>query len=530
MRGMNKLRLTAAVLSIIMLAAGLVSCGESGKGTAEYNTRLPLSTFCYDTDGSSEQSPVDNSASLSSFTLFRQTDWLALYADESTGNVAVEDKRSGKLWTAVPLDLNTDTKATADMQEIMRSTVKVDYYVNNVSKTMYGYADCVEREGLTVSEIENGVRMEFHIQSDDVSFTDLPSKLSDKRFQQFFVNHEALTATDKKRITRYFTQGEGGIWVRGEETDTMLRALSDITRRVGYTDADLKQDNEENGIPYTPSRRIYFTIPVDYILQNDSLIVDIPLAEMEYNKEYPPVYLYINELLLQSRGEKDGYLFVPDGSGALVDFSSGETDTGSHSMQLYGNDKVISNHESDLKEIKTVMPVYGISSGDGSALAILEDGDALARITAQKAGTLNSYNSVSAGYRLVASSFAAIGDGSIMSQVPVYQRAIYQGSLRTRYVLFNKTATYAQMADCYRKYIMEQQKLTNKGLEDNAELFLELTGAIRKTESALGFQYEGSEKLTTYKQAAEILDLFEKEGINKVYLKYTGVLKGGLEN
>lgn len=514
------------------LAFGLCACsGGAGEISAENNGRTQTIDFRFDESAGNFSVSADNKEKLAGFDKVEESEILALYVNRTTSNVAVEDKRSGKLWSVIPLDMDTDTVATDDMKNMMRSVLKVEYFRNSQRNTMYSYADCVQADKFTTETIENGVRLLFDIGKTEVTFDDLPSKLSDERFQQFFIQNENLTATDKKRVEKYFEfNEEENVWEMTSDSPTTLRALYEIMGRVGYTEEELKYDCEQNNVPYQGGNKVFFNIAVDYTLQHDSLMVEVPLDELAYNASYPPTTISVNELLLQGRDNPSGSLLIPDGSGALVSFARDALDTGSYSVELYGLDRSITNFTQEVKSVPNLMPVYGVDAGGSGILAIIEDGDTFARITATKAGTLNAYNFVGASYTVSASTLSAVGDGSAGSQLPVTQKEIYKGSLRTRYVILDGDASYSCMAGCYKKYLMQRDGLELKGVSDTPEFQLELIGAVSKTKSILGFQYEGIQKLTTFDQAAEILALYEKEGIRDIQLQFSGALKGGLDN
>ena len=515
-------------ISVFVFAIMVLATACSKVQMPQYQKNTESFQFCFDKSTVSNDQNTLNEQLLR-LTLVAESSILRLYADESNANVVVEDKRSGKLWSAIPMDLESDAVATDEMKTIMRSTVRITYYDNGSLQTMYSYPDCVENEGHSMEEIDNGVRFTFNMSSGQITFADLPLKLNDERFKKFFVDNPGLTEVDKKRINKYFEYSEDEkVWVRVAENDTVLRSLYDIMQRVGYTEEELKTDFKENGIPYTGGTRIFFNLNIEYTIQNDSLLVNVPLEGIKYNPNFPPVTITFNELLLSDSGN-NGYLFVPDGSGAIIHFSENPDDKGSYTLPVYGEDQSINNLDIPAKSIPSLMPVFGVSCGKSGALAIIEDGDAFSYITAYKAGTLNSYNTVYCEFNTIRSSSASIGDGSLTSLVHVFQKQIYKGSLRIRYIMLNGKTDYAAMAVCYRQYRMERDRLEFSKLQD-AQLHLELIGGIEAANSVLGFQYKGIKSLTTFEQALEIIQELKSSGVNDIQLKYSGILEGGLDH
>ena len=525
---MKKGMCLAAWSVVAALLLSLCGCGVSNRVDDRYRESVPVFDFCY---ASQPTAGTDTAVLPASYKQAAENNWLRLYLDESTGGVAVADRRSGKVWSSIPSDLDKDTVATVDMQELIRSVLRVDYYDGDTLKSLYSYKNCVNEGGLTTEKTDDGVRLIFSLSLSKATYDDLPKKLSAERYTRFFGDTSALTGTEKSRLEKYFTWDDAAqVWVLGAETAAMVRSLPGILKKVGYTADDLKADSESMGFAYNPSSSVYFDVTVDYRLQNDSLLVDVPLSALKYNPDYPPSNLQLNEFLLHSDQKGNGYMLIPDGSGALVDFSAGAHDTGTQEIALYGNDKTLSNQEKTSLEIGTVMPVYGIREGDNGVLAIIEDGDVMAKITAQKANTRSTYNVVGTRFILSDRTNAMIGDGSVNTTVPVSQNEIYGGSLRTRYVLLAGGGTYSDMAACYKAYLMQRDGLKLTGIAAQPELYLETIGAITRTEEVLGFQYEGTKALTTFKQAQEILKLYTDAGVSSVQMISTGALKGGVDN
>ena len=223
-------------ISVFVFAIMVLATACSKVQMPQYQKNTESFQFCFDKSTVSNDQNTLNEQLLR-LTLVAESSILRLYADESNANVVVEDKRSGKLWSAIPMDLESDAVATDEMKTIMRSTVRITYYDNGSLKTMYSYPDCVENEGHSMEEIDNGVRFTFNMSSGQITFADLPLKLNDERFKKFFVDNPGLTEVDKKRINKYFEYSEDEkVWVRVAENDTVLRSLYDIMQRVGYTE------------------------------------------------------------------------------------------------------------------------------------------------------------------------------------------------------------------------------------------------------------------------------------------------------
>ena len=139
--------------------------------------------------------------------------------------------------------------------------------------------------------------------------------------------------------------------------------------------------------------------------------------------------------------DQEGYIFVPDGSGALIHLNNGKTTASIYSQPVYGDD--LSFRGDAHRPHQNHLPVFA-EAGQSGILAVIEEGEALARIQADIAGKLHSYNVVYPQFTL---------RPSVMSIVRRYQSRMYQGDIRVRYVfLEGEDADYVGMAHAYQDY------------------------------------------------------------------------------
>lgn len=161
-----------------------------------------------------------------------------------------------------------------------------------------------------------------------------------------------------------------------------------------------------------------------------------------------------------SSATEGGYLLVPDGSGALIEFGSGKYSTTSYVGSVYGFDKSLEVKSASPKVQQVRLPVFGVKDGDDGFLAILEDGAALASIHANRAGPYSSFNEVYASFATHAYQNVSIGAMENASKLIGIQDIAYQGDLRLRYAFLDSAqADYVGMAGYYRQYLTEKDGL-----------------------------------------------------------------------
>src|SRR5690625_2557766 len=123
------------------------------------------------------------------------------------------------------------------------------------------------------------------------------------------------------------------------------------------------------------------TVQIDVKLAGEGLVVSVPQSEIvedKYNKlismEIYPFFGAVNE------DDIPGYLFIPDGSGALVRFESNKKGVTPYVGPIYGRDEGIQSRRAVNEDVVPVeqitMPVFGMVHGakQNGFIAIVEDG------------------------------------------------------------------------------------------------------------------------------------------------------------
>ncbi len=134
-----------------------------------------------------------------------------------------------------------------------------------------------------------------------------------------------------------------------------------------------------------------FIIPVEYRLENDCFRVRILTDEInEYgNKKISRISLM--PYLLRGSCEEEGYLLLPDGSGATVEFSSIRPNAATYSAQIYGQNPADALYYLEGSAKTAMLPVFGADYGDHSILARVDSNAAAGWINARAAGSQSSY-------------------------------------------------------------------------------------------------------------------------------------------
>ncbi len=255
-------------------------------------------------------------------------------------------------------------------------------------------------------------------------------------------------------------------------------------------------------------------VAVEYLLRGDFLEVSIPVEGL---REGGLGHIDAIDLLPAMGAGKDdpeGYVFVPDGSGALLHYDNGNTSMQEYSAQVYGADPGIEGQLGitsgtamlRVNKQSARLPVFGVRQSDHGLLALITENDAKAVIKA-RTSNLTSYN---LGY----SQFQYRSSGTMLMLkkefgdhvVSVSERdGLTTGRYTVRYYPLAQGADYAQMAQTYRAYLKSERGMTQRVREGTYPLYLELFGYLKMPKQWLGFPYTATVPLTTLEDVRRIV-------------------------
>ncbi len=233
----------------------------------------------------------------------------------------------------------------------------------------------------------------------------------------------------------------------------------------------------------------------------------------------------------------DGYIFVPDGSGALMRFDATTVHSNRYSAKVYGLDAGIDtlNEVNDLVAKRTddylvdvfraTIPVYGIVHGaeQYAAMTVIEDGVEHATIQATLAAANMPYNYVNTvfEYRQLYSQPVSKSNSIIRPQPQINDFS----PRISIYLLSGAEASYSGMALKYREMLEEDGTLGDVATvyEEQIPLRLEVVGADVKS----GFFFNSVQTFTNTKEALSMQTTLSEMGIDNLTMVMNGWQKGG---
>ncbi len=348
-----------------------------------------------------------------------------------------------------------------------------------------------------------------------------------------------------------------------------------------YTYEERDKDHEETGYVSEEIEPPLFKLALEYTLNDNGLNISLPANSIRFNDElYKLEYISPVQFLGAGDLNDDGYLFYPDGGGAILYYEdlikkSASSITG----KVYGADYAY--HEISGKHQESIrMPVFGsvtskettlldsegnpVTMPDANGnpvpvttktttgfLAILHQGDAMANITAAWGGSRHNFASVYTTYYPrpkdtyeLSGSVSVGGDntwtvessrkytGSYKIQIvllsDVSQKATLEAAGRTYF-----EASYVGMAKAYNNYLVNVtgvlKPLSSSDVKDgNLPLYIESFGTVPDTQKILSIPVEVNVPLTTFDNIKQMYKDLKENGITNVQFKLTGFANGGM--
>ncbi len=262
----------------------------------------------------------------------------------------------------------------------------------------------------------------------------------------------------------------------------------------------LDKETGKANIKDLKDKEIRADLSVLYTLRDGSFYVNVSMNTLTLPKG---VYLEKVRLLktfgaYEQSGAED-YIFVPDGSGALIMTGVKDANFEPIDLAVYENNCLVG--------------AFGIKRGNGAFLCIIEQGDSIASIHADK----NSDTLINGAYATFDTTEILTENGNRIKKSYGYK---YQNEITLCYrFLSGKSATYSGMATACRENLIRNSVLSTKTLsneQSNIPLVVTVQG---------GFVNEKGKYtvLSSYEQTLSLMTLLKAKGVNNIYLRYNGL-------
>lgn len=475
-----------------------------------------------------------------------ENDDLKFTMDPTTTQFEVLVKSSGKVWKSNPDGAESDALALPEEKAKLQSTLVMSYNTEAGLETTYDSHNFSVANG--IYEIEQGddyVKVNYSLGQVQKEYT-IPPVCTKKEFKkltkamdpkesdlvsQYYKKYDInkLGAKDDKDdlVSKYPIIEESVIYVLRDTTKDAVKAtMQEYFEAAGYTYEDYLADKELD-LSQSVSDKPIFNASMIYRLEGDDLTVEVPLNSLEYSSEYP-IYTLTPLPYFGAGSESDtGFMMVPEGGGAVINFNNGRVSQNSYYANVYGWDMCLSR-KAVVHNTRACFETYGIANGDGNSfICVLEDGKSYAAVQADIAGKNNSFNYVNAIYSICQREQYDVGDIA-NSEIFKYIDELPDESLKQRYS-FVDSDSYVDMAKDYGD-ILQDKYGSYLALNNDKEtpVAIEIVGAVDKVKQILGVPTSRPLPLTTYNEAAQMITELHDDGLTNMSVKLSGWCNGGV--
>ena len=511
----------------LLLAAFIIflaSCAQQGvRGK---------NVIIYEHDGSTEEIVLENQ-------------FLELRFYPETTEISLTEKSTGKQWHSNPE--GEDSLADTITKYLMRSLFSFEYAdVSGVGQTLYSSEHSVSFGAYNYSIIDGVLEVNYTIGNLERTYV-FPPAVPEERMLQFM---ESMSSSDISAVKAGYRLYDINNLRSTDDRDDLLTKYPDLTKRKiyvlrpdtqEYLKAEYEQIFAEAGYSYDDyaedialyplsagKERPAFNITFRYSLEGNSLVLNVPYDKIAYRAAYPIVRLSVLPYFGAGGPEDEGYLLVPDGSGALINFNNGRYNQLTYSNFVYGWDEGLIR-DAIINDNRAPFPVFGVHKNGEAMLCIIEDGASYASVRADVAGRSSSWNNVYSRFDVVHSALLNI-TGRSDREIFHYERELPEGEgITLRYIICEEDG-YVGMAKEYRAYLLNKYPSLNRKMENGVPIAIEIPGAVNKTQHRLGIPFDLPLKLTSYKETAGMVEDFVKLGWKNVQIKLNGWFNRSVEH
>jgi hypothetical protein len=469
-----------------------------------------------------------------------------LYYNPKTTEIAVARKDTGKIWYSNPQDRLSSTDSLANAQIIVTTLNRRD-----TAKRWDTYTDSVVYGQFSAEEIENGIAVTYLMgkKPEDILY---PQGLTVARYDEIM---QALPGdSEKGYIKRLYGYVEYDT-IDSVQTKEDLRAkfdnvielntmyslksnmsklekshLTETLQTIGYT-AEMRMEDDALVGFEEENKSENFTISVSYTLENGALCVDVDPAQIRSTEGLKISQISVLRNFGARKPGESGHLFVPDGSGAIIDTDTPVATTwGEYDRHVYGQDLGVLRTDRTEYSEQLYLPVFGAYGTEGGFIGVAEKDDGQMSVVAGKADTGENYSYVYPDFLLLTYSLVTIESSSI-NALNIYPRKAVTDPIRVRYLFSDdKDTDYDDLAVLYRDYMTARGQLDGENDKKGVPVMANAVGAIDDIRSILGYPIKVIKPLTDFSDISELAKGLKQGAVNgDVVIGYTGWLSGGIK-
>ncbi len=507
--------------------------------------------------------------------------------------------------------IGQDKTADATEKQKLLSQIIIKYSQNDKDTQMDSFADGAANQQINIKNIRGGVRVEYTIGREEVVYL-VPRLIRKEKLEALGaqVLENSVSERDSKTLMAFYSLkdlSDNTLSQKSKDemekdypitkqfavyvcepmisTQELLRLEKIVKSYTNYDYDSLDADHAETEYVSSDEVPPLFKLALEYRVDGEEITIRVNAGNIRFNSS---VYKLSDVLILPYGGAGDvnnsGYMFSPDGSGSLIDFSDLDAQF-TNSNSLYGQDYAYHTVSGQNREVSR-LPVFGVyqrvekdskreeevpvldpdtnepmydENGDVitqivevdvpleiAYLAVIEEGDSLAKININYGGRIHNYASIYTSFNPRPKDSYVL-DGGISAGTDamwtVESKRKYTGDFQLRLFILDGTEdgdeatdvydadkSYSDMASVYRDYLIRTGVLTEiEDLENDIPLYLETLGALESTKTVLGVPVDTTIALTTFQDTIDILEELKNDyQISNVKVKMSAWMNDGM--
>lgn len=260
---------------------------------------------------------------------------------------------------------------------------------------------------------------------------------------------------------------------RAKSAVTVYYATENTNATLEEAGADIKLDLRKDGFDAGIKLKetgISFTLSVT--LEKNGIYAAIPASSIRESKtaRYPLVAIDLFPFMNAVHGKQEGFILVPDGSGAVIDLNKPTLARNPYKTAVYGEDFGVRGIKDltrygDMPPLTVGNAVFGLSSKGEGYLACITSGQSHSTVNAYAAGIVTEYNFAYAGFVYRRTFYDPVDNRGTVIPTMQKERNVFDAGVHYEIL---KDATVGNMAKTYRQSLLSRGYLKTKKTEKPA--------------------------------------------------------------
>ncbi len=488
------------IISLIIIAL-LIMALLSGCGKKEFKIKEYYSP--------SVSSPNDEWSEASGEFVTIENESVSLSLNTETTHFSVTNKKDGKVYTSVPEgDISSFSE---ELFNRVDSEITVRYYEEQSDAMfLFSNTDSVKAGQFQVLTKDDAIRVIYEIgevgmfaptvldeQNYNTIIETLGSSALQRRFERYYAFYSSAEQPDdyNEKLKLYPVLSKTPLYILDDFVSDVDRSdIASYLLDANYTVDDYNKMLNSLGMEQDAGNDVAgFVVPVEYSLTDDGFSAEI-LSDLITEKSDKYKLQSVDLLEYFAASSEEGSFFVPDGSGAIIDFNK---NVDGISVPYYGSDLSIREEAVKSIDYNMCMPVFGATLKKGGFFAIINTGAEFATLNAMPSGGSNPLNHIYPSFAMRTVDATDYGTNLNIPVFNLFSKGTVKTSPKVTYALLEDgNNTYTSMADYYRKKLIEDKMIAETKTE-KAPVYLDYLCMITQDASVMGVPYTDKIVLST---------------------------------